>query len=106
MLASAVSIFRQANRTLADASRIDRGKVAFLVGTVDGVRSVHGIRSRGSEGQVYMDLHILLDPQMPLIDAHDVATRAERLIEQEFPEVADVVVHMEPDVEAERMPDA
>ncbi len=102
VLASAISIFRQASRTLGDASRLKSAEVVRLVETVEGVRSVHEVRSRGSEGAVYMDLHILLDPKMPLIDAHERATEVEDVIKQVYPEVADVVVHMEPDVAEER----
>ena len=105
VLGSAISIFRQANRTLSDASRLDAGQIARLVETVDGVRSVHGVRSRGSAGQIFVDLHVLMDPELPLIDAHGVATEAENLIESTFPEVADVVVHMEPDIASERKPE-
>ncbi len=102
VLASAISIFRQASRTLGDASRLNSAEVARLVETVQGVCSVHEVRSRGSEGEVYVDLHILLDPTMTLLDAHEKATEVERVITQVYPEVADVVVHMEPDVPQER----
>lgn len=102
VLGSAISIFRQASRTLGDASRLNTSEVVRLVETVEGVRSVHEVRSRGSEGEVYVDLHILLDPKMPLIEAHERATEVEQVIEQVYPEVADVVVHMEPDVAEER----
>ncbi len=102
VLGSAISIFRQASRTLGDASRLSTVAVARLVETVPGVRSVHEVRSRGSEGEVYVDLHILLDPEMTLMEAHDRATEVERLIEEIYPEVADVMVHMEPDVAEER----
>ena len=105
VLWSAISIFRQANRTLADVSRLEASEVEDLVVPVEGVRAASKVRSRGSEGEVYVDLHLILDPDLSLVDAHDVATRAERLIEESFPGVADVIVRAVPDEAAERAGD-
>ncbi len=96
VLASAISIFREANRTLADVSRLDAGKVAEVVEGVAGVAGVDEVRSRGTEGEVYVDLHVLLDPEMTLREAHEIARSAEKLLEERFPEVADVSVLMRP----------
>ncbi len=96
VLASAISIFREANRTLSDVSRLDAGEVAEMVEGVPGVAGVHEVRSRGTEGEVYVDLHVLLDPEMTLREAHEVASEAEALLERTFPEVADVSVLMRP----------
>ncbi len=96
VLASAISIFREANRTLADVSRLDAGEVAEVVEGVAGVAGVDEVRSRGTEGEVYVDLHVLLDPNMTLREANEIARSAETLLEERFPEVADVSVLMRP----------
>ncbi len=96
VLASAISIFLEANRTLADASRLDAGEVAEVVEGVAGVAGVDEVRSRGTEGEVYVDLHVLLDPNMTLREANEIAQSAEALLEERFPEVADVSVLMKP----------
>ncbi len=96
VLASAISIFREANRTLADVSRLDAGEVAEVVEGVAGVAGVDEVRSRGTEGEVYVDLHVLLDPNMTLREANEIARSAETLLEERFPEVADVSVLMKP----------
>ena len=44
-----------------------------------------------------MDLTARLDGGMTLHAAHDVADRIEAALQQAHPEIADVVVHLEPD---------
>lgn len=104
VLASALSIFWQAHLTLADVSRLDTEAVHSALADLSGLRSVGEVRSRGSEGAVYVDLRLSLDPTLSLVDAHQVAREAERRLEEAFPEVQDVVVYMEPDEAGDREP--
>jgi ferrous-iron efflux pump FieF len=61
------------------------------------VREVRGVRTRGRGDAVYVDLTARLDGAMTLHAAHDVADRIEAALQQSHPEIADVVVHLEPD---------
>jgi divalent metal cation (Fe/Co/Zn/Cd) transporter len=60
------------------------------------------VRSRGTESEVYVDLHVLLDPEMSLRDSHERGRQVSDAIRRRFPQVADVVVHVEPDTAEER----
>ena len=77
--------------------------IEACVMSIDGVRSCHKIRTRGLEGEVYADLHILVDPDMSIRLAHEVASEVERAVEEKFPQVREVLVHVEPDVPEERL---
>jgi divalent metal cation (Fe/Co/Zn/Cd) transporter len=48
------------------------------------------------EESVYVDLKIEVDPSLPTSRAHQVADEVERKLAEAFPEVVDVVVHVEP----------
>ena len=82
---------------------IDRGaspevaaEIARIASTVPGVREVHGIRTRHSGLGLHVDLHALVEDELTVQQAHDIATAVkDRLIEQ-GPDVLDVVVHVEP----------
>jgi divalent metal cation (Fe/Co/Zn/Cd) transporter len=63
---------------------------------VDGVRSCRDVRSRGMEGTVYVDLKIDVDPLLTTAKAHELADAVEERLQAAFPEVVDVVVHVEP----------
>ena len=72
ILASAVGVFRTGLRTLSDHARIPAADIAHVAEKVDGVRSIHAVRTRGTEAEVYCDLHVLVDPQMTVLAAHDL----------------------------------
>ena len=60
------------------------------------MRGVHRIRTRGTEGEVYADLHVLVDPSMTVADAHRFADEVEADIKERFANVIEVLVHIEP----------
>lgn len=99
---SGIRIIGQSLYVLADASRLPSSTVEKLAVEVDGVRECHAVRSRGFPDAVYMDLHILVDPQLTVAEAHEIAHRVEASLKEQFPEVADMVVHVEPDIATER----
>jgi cation diffusion facilitator family transporter len=89
-------IVKQAVGILSDTARLDPQRVADLTRQVPGVLSCRDVRSRGMEGTVYVDLKIEVDPQLTTARAHELADAVEARLQTEFPEVVDVVVHVEP----------
>ena len=102
ILHSAWEVLVQVNRTLSDEARIDPAEVEAEVVQVAGVRACHRVRTRGTEAEVYLDLHVLVDPAMPIAEAHAVGERVERLLAERYPPEVEVMVHLEPDTEIER----
>lgn len=102
ILASAVGVFRTGLRTLSDHARIPAADIARAAEKVDGVRSIHAVRTRGTEAEVYCDLHVLVDPQMTVLAAHDLGDKVEGVGAAAFPQIKEVLVHIEPDTAAER----
>jgi cation diffusion facilitator family transporter len=96
----AYGIVRQAVGILSDSARLDPDGVARIAAEVKGVRSVRDVRSRGMEESVYVDLKIEVDPALPTARAHDVADQVERALAQAYPQVVDVIVHVEPGIPA------
>lgn len=60
------------------------------------MQDAHHIRTRGTEGEVYADLHVLVAPRVTVGEAHELSERVERAIMQRFPNVIEVLVHIEP----------
>jgi cation diffusion facilitator family transporter len=96
ILRAAWKIFRRATDTVSDRSRIPPADIAEACDAVDGVLGCHDVRTRGSISEVYVDLHIQVDAAASLASAHEVAERVERAVFDAFPQVVDVIAHVEP----------
>ena len=59
------------------------------------VRGVHDLRTRRSGQTYFVQLHLMLDDQLPLVEAHQVADEVEAAIKAAFPN-ADVLIHEDP----------
>lgn len=94
---AAFRIVRSSVDVLVDSARLDEAEIARVAGAVDGVRRCTNVRSRGLEREVAVDLTIRVDPDLTVSAAHRIADRVEEALRRAHPEVADVVVHVEPE---------
>jgi divalent metal cation (Fe/Co/Zn/Cd) transporter len=63
---------------------------------VRGVRGVHAVRSRGGEGRIWVDLHIQVDPELRVDEAHEIASEVAASVAGHIERPTDVTVHIEP----------
>lgn len=96
ILRTAIEVFQCASTTLSDHARIPEREIRACALSVPGVLAMHKIRTRGTEGEVYVDLHVLVDPEMSVRVAHALSEEVERTIAAHFPQVAETLVHIEP----------
>jgi cation diffusion facilitator family transporter len=94
-------VFRQNVPVLLDAAVLDPAAVVELGQGVPGIQSIHSIRSRGIHSAVELDLHMEVAAEMSVAAAHDLAVQIERDLKVRFPQVTDVVIHVEPLIESE-----
>ncbi len=66
-----------------------------------GVRDAHDLRLRNMGGQVQADVHITLDPAMTLSEAHRLCEAARANVLQQVPDMAEIIIHPEPDGHAD-----
>jgi cation diffusion facilitator family transporter len=90
----AFGIVARAADRLTDAALVDVGEVTHTASRVPGVVDCHAVRSRGSEGQVRIDLHIHVDPDLSVGQAHDIARAVEAAIKDSLGGVTEVLVHV------------
>jgi cation diffusion facilitator family transporter len=89
-------IAQQASRILGDATVIPERDVRTVVASVPGVLGCEKIRTRGSADYAFLDLHLWLDGTTPLVEAHSTSHVVKDLLMTRFPQLADVVIHIEP----------
>ena len=63
---------------------------------ISGVRGYHRCRARRVGSKIQADLHLQVDPSLSVREAHEVASRVERRMKREIPELSSVVIHVEP----------
>lgn len=97
-----LNVLRENMEVLADRAPVSEHDIQTICRQVSGVRDCHRIRSRGRPDDIYIDLHVLLERQLSLEQAHDIASRIEHGLKQHIHGVRDVTVHIEPYTEAER----
>jgi cation diffusion facilitator family transporter len=91
-------ILMESSKVLTDYSRIHPKEIHDLVMKIHGIEECHAVRTRGSMSHIYVDLHIHVEPQMPMVKAHILAHQVEAEIMKKFSDVLEVVVHLEPHI--------
>jgi cation diffusion facilitator family transporter len=76
--------------------------VSALAEGVGGVEHVHEIKARRSGQFIIIDLKLDMDPDMTVKMSHDIATEVKRNIFRKFPNVGDVMIHINPHDEKHR----
>jgi cation diffusion facilitator family transporter len=67
-----------------------------IAGSVEGVAEPHDLRTRRIGNHYAIELHILVDGNISLREAHDKASEVEDLLRQHYGNDTHVVVHVEP----------
>jgi len=96
IIVTGLRVLASAGESLADTARLDPAAVCEIVFAVGGVLGCHDIRTRGSESDVYVDLHIQVDPQATVAEGHAIAEQVEKAVADGFVQVTDVIAHLEP----------
>lgn len=87
-------VFQRTVPVLLDASALDERRVLEVVGAVPGVQSPHAVRSRRAGRLVFVDLHIVVDPDTDIETAHAVTEAVEQVLEETFGPTS-ATVHVE-----------
>ena len=90
-------IAREASRVLADQVVLDAAQITRVVRGVPEVMGCHQIRTRGTADHVFLDLHVWFRSDMRLDEAHRLSHVVKDRLMSEFPGLADVVIHIEPE---------
>jgi cation diffusion facilitator family transporter len=90
------SIAFDASGILSDQIVIPESRVREVVQLIPDVLGCEKIRTRGASDYAFLDLHLWLDPQMPLESAHATSHVVKDRLMQTFPQLVDVVIHIEP----------
>jgi cation diffusion facilitator family transporter len=89
-------VARSTTRILSDRIVISESDLEAVVLGVPGVLGCHQIRTRGTSDHAFLDLHVWLAPEMPLIEAHRLSHVVKDRLMSRYPQIVDAVIHIEP----------
>ena len=89
-------IARDTSGILSDRVAMDEDRIRRTVMSVPEVLGCHHIRTRGSADHVFLDLHIWFPAAMPLRTAHSLSHDVKDRLMEQFPQIADAIIHIEP----------
>ena len=71
-------------------------EIRRIAGTIPGVDAVEKCFVRKMGYQLFVDMHVEVDPQMTVVRSHEIAHEVKDKIREAMPSVHDVLVHIEP----------
>lgn len=81
--------------TALDAERVEA--IRDTIRSVTGVRDLHLLRTRRMGADALVDVHIQVDPRLSVSEGHQVSEAVRHRVIDEIDEVADVMVHIDPE---------
>lgn len=64
---------------------------------IDGIKSIHKLRTRFYGSSLHIDLHIQVDGSMSVKDCHKLTGIAKHKLAESFNDIVEVLIHVEPD---------
>ena len=97
MVYAAFGVGRQSFHQLMDHELPDeeRATIRRIAEAHAAVRNVHDLKTRTAGLHTFIQLHLSLDPEMKLKEAHQISDAVEKAIENAFPG-AEVIIHQDP----------
>ncbi len=93
-----ISLLRGSIGDLMEQSLPDEveNEILQLAASVEGISEPHDLRTRRIGNHYAIELHILVDGDIPLREAHDKASEVEELLRKHYGNDTHIAVHVEP----------
>ena len=75
------------------------------VNAMEGIWDAHELRTRRHGGQILVDLHVQVNDRISVSEGHYLSDRMSASLKSAFPEITDVVVHIDPELDTDTPPD-
>jgi cation diffusion facilitator family transporter len=78
-----------------EAEKVDQ--VRRAIGGVNGVRSVHMLRTRRQGHEALADVHVQVEPWVSVSEGHMISMAVENQVKESVDEISEVTVHIDPE---------
>lgn len=96
ILFASYEIFKENSNILVDRAVLDTEKIKAIAMGFDQVKDIHNIRSRGCENDLYIDMHIMTEPDMSVEESHKLIHSIEEKIRNDISSSIQLIAHLEP----------
>ncbi len=78
-------------------SKDKTSQIKKAITSIDGVHKIHQFRNRMMGKDMFVDVHILVDPFIAVSEGHNIAQKVHEKLKKSFVEIQDVTVHVDPE---------
>ncbi len=75
-----------------------------IIESVDGVHTLHQLRTRKMGSNALVDVHILVNPRISVSEGHQIGEMVRTHLKAKLDEIADVLVHIDPENDEKHRP--
>ncbi len=72
-------------------------QIEDIINSIDGVKKIHQFRNRTMGQDIFIDVHILVDPFISVSEGHHIAQKVHKKLLDNFTEISDVTIHVDPE---------
>jgi len=87
---------RELTEGAVDSDTIER--IRDVINADSSIRQWHKLRTRTVGREVFLDLHILVDPDLNIAAAHEISESLENALDERISRPVNITVHIEPDI--------
>jgi cation diffusion facilitator family transporter len=95
-----IKVFSDSLRELTE-SAVDSDTIEHIKNIINDNSSIHQwhkLRTRTVGREVFLDLHILVDPNLSIAAAHEISENLEKALDGQITRPVNITVHIEPDI--------
>ena len=96
ILHGAYEIFKSTISILVDSAVIDENIIREIVVEFSEIKYIKKIRSRGCENDIYIDMDIMVEPDMTVEKSHELTHNIENTMREKLNKNIQVATHIEP----------
>ncbi len=96
IIKTGLSILKNNIDIILDVNIIDSNLIEKEIMNIYGVNDVHNIRTRGTRSYVNLDMHLVVDNDININQAHQISKSCKNTIYNKFPEIKEILIQIEP----------
>ena len=73
-------------------------KIESILAEDNDISNWHALRTRRLGGELSVDVHILVDPDLSVLKSHEISVRIENRVREELSKPVNILIHIEPNI--------